>query len=221
MRGHELLETLKTEARAGQPVAAMLRHAARHAITDPHQPHLAELTDEGRAQAEEFGVALRGFARVRLFHSPVVRCRDTAECIARGARRVEVEVELAGGRPELGIDYIRDLAEAARLTALHRDHFVRLWFEGAVPASVIDPIPELARLKLGFVRDGLAELEGRSGVLDLHVSHDWNILALREHCCGVRHEEAGWLDFLDGIAFQTAPRGLRAIYRQTACEVGG
>lgn len=218
MRGQELLETLKRESRVGRPVAAMLRHAARHAIADPTKPHLAELTPEGRAHAEEFGAELRGFARVRLFHSPVVRCRDTAECIACGAGRAGLEVEIVGPRPELGIDYIRDLKEAARLTGLHHDHFVRLWFDGAVPPSVVDPIPHLAELKLGFVRSRLLELEGQGGVLDLHVSHDWNILALREHCCGVRHEEAGWLDFLDGIAFRVLTRGMRAVYRDAARE---
>jgi hypothetical protein len=54
--------------------------------------------------------------------------------------------------------------------------------------------------------------------LDLHVSHDWNIIVLRELVCGVRHEDAGWLDFLDGVVFTPTAAGLRAAYRQKIAE---
>ena len=216
MHGHELLATLRREAGDRTPVAAMLRHAARHPIADPQRPELAELTDEGRVHAEEFGAGLGGFARVRIFHSPVLRCRQTAECIAQGGGRAGTRVEISGAHPELGIDFIRDLKEAARLSEIHHNHFVRLWFQGAVPAGVVDPIPELAARKLAFVRARLGEISGEAGTLDLHVSHDWNILALREHFVGVRHEEAGWLTFLDGLAFRPSEGGLRTVYRGQA-----
>lgn len=219
MRGEELLATLRAEARAGRPVAAVMRHAARHPIADPQRPELAELTADGCAAAEAFGAQLGSFSRVRLFHSPVKRCQQTAECIARGVGRTGTGaiVELVGPHPALGIDYIRDLTEAGRLTVQHGDHFVRLWFEGRVPPTVVDPVPALAALKLDFVRAQLAA--ATPGTLDLHVSHDWNIIVLREHLVGVRHEDAGWLTFLDGVTFRPSERGLRAVYREHAREV--
>lgn len=217
MRGEELLATLREEARTGRPVAAVMRHAARHPIADPRRPELAELTADGCAAAEAFGAQLGDFSRVRLFHSPVKRCQQTAECIARGLAGAGGRAELVGAHPALGIDYIRDLAEAGRLTVQHGEHFVRLWFEGAVPPAVIDPAPALAAMKLDFVR---AQLAGAApGTLDLHVSHDWNIIILREHLVGVRHEEAGWLTFLDGVAFRSAGRGVRAVYRERFREI--
>lgn len=219
MRGDELLELLRREAAAGRPLAAMMRHAARHPIADPKLPHLAELTAEGCAAAEEFGARLGGFGRVRLFHSPVNRCRQTAECVARGAARAGVPAEILGAHDELGIDYIRDVGEAGRLSVIHGEHFVRLWFEGRVPVQVIDPAPELAARKVAFVAQRLAEIAQEPGALDLHVSHDWNIIILREHLVGVRHEEAGWLTFLDGVAFRRGERGLRAAYRASAREL--
>jgi hypothetical protein len=219
MRGEELLATLREEARAGQPVAAVMRHAARHPIADPKRPEIAELTADGCAAATEFGAQLGSFSRVRLFHSPVKRCQQTAECIAGGFARTGGRAELLGAHPALGIDYIRDLSEAGRLTVLHGDHFVRLWFEGQVPPSVIDPAPTLAAMKLDFVRARLGEVAAEPGTLDLHVSHDWNIIILREHLVGVRHEDAGWLTFLDGVAFRPSERGVRAIYRDQVREV--
>jgi broad specificity phosphatase PhoE len=219
MRGDELLELLRREGAAGRPLAAMMRHAARHPIADPKQPHLAELTAEGCAAAEEFGARLAGFGRVRLFHSPVKRCLQTAECVAHGAARAGVRAEICGAHAELGIDYIRDVGEAGRLSVIHGEHFVRLWFEGRVPPQVIDPAPALAARKVAFVERRLAEVAGEPGTLDLHVSHDWNIIILREHLVGVRHEEAGWLTFLDGVAFTPSSGGLRASYRDRQREI--
>ncbi|HLP26903.1 MAG TPA: histidine phosphatase family protein [Acidobacteriota bacterium] len=208
---------MRVEARAGQPVAAVMRHAARHPIADPQRPEIAELTADGCAAAVDFGRQLGSFSRVRLFHSPVKRCQQTAECIAEGLAAIGGRAELIGPHPALGIDYIRDLAEAGRLTVQHGDHFVRLWFENRVPPSVIDPAPALAALKLDFVRTQLAAAE--PGTLDLHVSHDWNIIILREHLCGVRHEDAGWLTFLDGVTFRASERGVRTVYREHAREL--
>ena len=97
MRGDELLALLRREAEGGRAVAAMMRHAARHPIADPKLPHLAELTSEGCSAAEEFGARLGGFARLRLFHSPVNRCKQTAECIAQGAGRAGVPERSGAG----------------------------------------------------------------------------------------------------------------------------
>lgn len=218
MRGDELLSTLRREAAVGRAVAAVMRHAARHPIADPQRPEVAELTPAGCEAAENFGQQLRGFARLRLFHSPVNRCRQTAECIALGAERAGVRVEWQGPQRQLGIEYIRDLAEAGRLTMQHGEHFVRLWFNGEVPINVIDEARRIADEKSAFVGRHLAQVAHVPGALDLHVSHDWNIIALRELYVGVRHEEAGWLSFLDGVVF--APEGdrLRVAYRESTRE---
>jgi hypothetical protein len=78
---------------------------------------------------------------------------------------------------------------------------------------VIRPPRGIASRKLELVTARLHEppIDGRR--LDLHVSHDWNIIVLRELLLGVRHEEAGWLTFLDGVAFAGETKQLRAFYR--------
>lgn len=213
------MATLRCEARAGRPLAAMMRHAARHPIADPARPDVAELTADGCAAARAFGEQLGDFRRLRLFHSPVNRCAHTAQCIAEGAARAGVRAELCGAHAALGIDYIRDLGEAGRLHVIHGEHFVRLWFQGGVPPAVIEPVPALAGTKLAFIRERLTEVAAEPGALDLHVSHDWNIIMLREQCVGVRHEEAGWLTFLDGVTFRPSEHGLRAVYREHARDL--
>jgi broad specificity phosphatase PhoE len=215
MQGDELLETL-AGLTAAPTVAAVMRHAARHPIANPAEPALAEITADGAKAATAFGARLSGFDRVRLFHSPVKRCGQTAECIAQGAVRAGLAVDLVGAREEIGIDYILDLTEAGRLTGLHGDRFVRLWVDGRIPTTVIRPTRELVTRQTDFVVERLREPTAGGRRLDLHVSHDWNIIVLRELLLQVRFEEAGWLTFLDGVAFTIDADGLKAIYRRHA-----
>ena len=211
MQGQEILDTLRTLNARGV-VALLIRHAERFPIVDVADPTRAELNAAGRAAAEALGARIKGFSRLRLFHSPVTRCQQTAECIARGAESAGLAVTLVGPKEPLGIDYILDLAEAGRLTTQHGDHFVRLWFSGQISARIIRPAAEIAAEKLAYLTARLDEDAG-PGRLDLHISHDWNTIILRELMFGVRHEEAGWLDYLDGVAFEPKPGALRAVYR--------
>jgi len=212
MYGHELLKTLETLPVDGSS-AAILRHAARFPIVDPTRPTLAEITPEGAVAAEDWGRRITGFDRVRLFHSPVKRCRQTAECIARGAQKTGLQIEHLGAEAALGVDYILDLAKAGQLTAQHDEHFVRLWMAGQIASEVIWPTTRIATAKLDYLARKLQEPSASGRRLDLHVTHDWNILTLRELMLGVRHEEAGWLDFLDGLAFSLIADRLEAVYR--------
>jgi broad specificity phosphatase PhoE len=215
MHGHELLKTIEALA-SDASSAAILRHAARFPIMDPARPELAEITAAGALAAEEMGRRIKGYDRVRIFHSPVKRCQQTSEYIARGADEIGLVVEHVGPESALGVEYIYDLGEAGRLSQLHGEHFVRLWVRGEVSAQVIGKTVDIAETKLTYLMGKLREpcREGRR--LDLHISHDWNIMVLREHLLGVRHEEVGWLDFLDGISFSLQSDQLQVFYRQTA-----
>lgn len=215
MHGLKLLETIRSLP-TDADVAVFLRHAERFPILAATDHTLAELTPDGFVAAEAFGARVHGFDCVRIFHSPVKRCRQTAESIARGLISKGLPVEIAGPAEALGVDYILDPVETARLATLHGDHFIRLWFTGQIEPTVIRAADQIATRKLDYLIQRLREPRSHGRRLDLHVSHDWNILALRELLCGVRHEEAGWLNFLDGVAFSSAVSGLRAVYRDRA-----
>jgi len=218
MLGQELLQSLESVP-STQNAAAMLRHSERHAITDSAKPMNAELTENGMAEARAMGERITGFAHLRLYHSPVKRCQQTAECIAEGASKAGLQVELVGPSEELGVYYIRDLVEAGRMHLAHGDDFIRLWFSGQVPESVVLEPEGIARRKLAHVSTHLAEPASQGRRLDLHFSHDWNIIVLRELLLGVRHEEAGWLNFLDGVAFSMpAQDTLTALWRETSAS---
>lgn len=193
--------------------AAMIRHGERHKLTSTTDPTAALLTEEGKRAATAMGAGLRHFSHLRLFHSPVERCRQTAQCLAEGARTAGLHVELAGPEHRLGFGYTKDMATACRMYSAMDEAFIAHWFTGQVPEEVISRPEHLADLTLNHITARLQEPSTRGRRLDLHVSHDWNLLVMRELLLGLTHEEAGWLGFLDGLAF--APKGddeLHAFY---------
>jgi hypothetical protein len=46
-------------------------------------------------------------------------------------------------------------------------------------------------------------------------------MLVREHYLGVRHEDAGWIDYLDGVAIQRATDGFVFRYRRRVVHVPG
>lgn len=211
MYGTALLTTLLETPRQSH-AAAILRHAERFPITDPARPELAELKPSGVEASIDFGRRVTGFGRVRLYHSPVKRCQQTAEGILRGLAERGVKGEIAGPREELGVAYIRNTLEAGRLGGALGEEFIRHWFNRQVPPDIVRPPAEVGALHRDFIERMLRENAVQERCLDLHVTHDWNILALREWLLGVRHEEAGWIDFLDGLVFTPcAPAGVQAL----------
>jgi hypothetical protein len=181
----------------GRPRALLVRHAAREEIRSARDIIDAQLTEAGHADAADFGETLTSFDAVRAMHSPILRCGQTAEGIVDGFSLAGGEATVGGPLPAIGGAYIRDPARVFLTFASDRTGFLRTWFDGRIPDDVIAPLPEVAQIQI----DGIAAAwRGRDPTeLQVFVTHDWNLLALREEVMGLRHEEAGWVEFLEGV----------------------
>lgn len=218
MYGQDLLDTLASLPRTSN-AAALLRHSKREALKSTTDPTTALLTEEGKEAARAFGQAIKGYEHLRLFHSPVPRCQQTASCIADGATAQGLHVEMLGTHDALGFGYTHDMAAACGLYFEIGEAFVSRWFSGAISESIISDPGHLAQTTLQHILPPLHEPSTRGRRLDLHVSHDWNVMVMRELLLGVRHEDAGWLSFLDGVAFDTPKEGCaRAHYTSKRVE---
>jgi len=196
-----------------QHAAAIIRHAQRHPLGSTTDPTKALLTDAGKAAAVVLGGRITGFTHLRLFHSPVMRCQQTAECIAEGAASSGMRIELCGARPRLGFVCTKDEAAALTLYTEIGDEFVSRWLSGILPAGMMEDPVDTVRHNLHELTATLHHETPHGPRLDLHVSHDWNIMVMRELLVGVRHEEVGWLGFLDGLAFhRSSARELTVAY---------
>ncbi|HOX43333.1 MAG TPA: histidine phosphatase family protein [Myxococcota bacterium] len=196
MRFEDMISGLPTD----RPLALLLRHAERASIDTIEDSYRALLTPAGMTAARLLGGRLAHLRPIRLAHSPVGRCRQTAACLAEGIQAAGGEATLLGERTELGGPYMLDF-RAAMAAVLDEGggRFVRAWFDGRPPADgLVRPFREAARGQLEALLASLRE-PGARGVW-LGISHDWNLLLLREGYLGLRHEAAGWPDYLEGLA---------------------
>lgn len=193
--------------------ALIIRHGDRHEILahSIKDSLSVGLTEKGFCDAEEFGRSLPFFPMVRFFHSPAVRCRETAQTISIGAMSQGIVVELIQEELKLCAPYVRDdrcLIEADRLGK----DFLRSWMSGQIDPEWVYGMGPSAYL---VVEPILSRLRENENCLDIHVSHDWDIMLLREFILGIRHEDAGWLSCLDGMTFLPNGEGCRACYRES------
>jgi broad specificity phosphatase PhoE len=202
-------------AMLGGPTVLMLRHAPRGEIRDPTTGDDVLLTPEGFAEAEKLGESIgripQPTSSIVLAHSPVRRCEQTVIAIHAGLARSGSDARILGERGHLGGPYLRD---SRRALAVARDlgpSFVRSWFDGKLAADLVQPLAEAATEQVHRAIDVLDQVDQPR--LAILVSHDWNLMMIREHFFGVRHENAGWIDFLDGVMIRRTATGISATYR--------
>lgn len=184
-----------------RPVALMLRHAERYQITHMNNAMEPLLTEKGKDDAMRYGRELSKMAiacPLHLYHSPVERCKETAEAIQSGLESVNITSLLKGMDINLGGPYItgdwREVAASAEEVGFL--NFVRMWFNGEVKSGLVLPLKEAAEQQLDVLR---AHLE-KNDYSTLHVTHDWNLMIMREYFFEITHEDWGVPDFLDTIA---------------------
>ena len=174
----------------------VLRHAARYPIRSLTDIVTARLTEDGHQDAFQLGRRLGEQWRVLVFHSPVIRCAETAEGIVAGCQDVGQQAQLGGAIDELGGFYLRDPMMLVKLSAT-RNGFLRAWFDGEYPEKSIIPRDETAKRELAAIVKAWDETD--SDVLRIFVTHDFNVLALREQYLNLRFEDVDWVEYLEGI----------------------
>lgn len=186
--------------------AILMRHAERGHFSHPAAGALVPITENGAVEATRLGRSLASCGPLDFVHSPVGRCRQTAEAMLAGAREPGASVTLTGEEPKLGGPYMLDVPAALDLAGQFGHRFLREWFDGRLPVHLFKPRRHAAREQIETVESHM----GRAGRgLVVLVTHDWNLLAVREELFGLRHEVDAWPGFLDGLVFWRGSAGLR------------
>ncbi len=193
----------------GDAPIVVLRHSVRGAIrtADIAEAVRTPLTEEGRELAHALGRLLPRERSLRLWWSPVPRCRDTAECIAAGLRDGGGTAALAGEQEFLGATYVRAGPEIMQEFAARGPRgFVDAWFQGELGGGRIDEPREAGRRLLRQLL-ALRATEQPPGDIDLHVTHDLTLVVLLGLVRNVTDEAFRWPRYLDAVAL--LPRGAR------------
>jgi len=179
-------------------IIMVLRHSHRNDPTELEELHDVRLTPQGHHVAKIFGKKLPSERVIRLYHSPVGRCKETAEDILIGFEEVGGKGVLkgvltplffAGTAPKFFEDIVK---EESHLPFLYR------WAVGFYSPDRINPLQTYCRNAADVIWRGNKDAPERG--IDIHITHDIFLMALRFGWFGIP-PDAEWVPFLGGIAF--------------------
>jgi broad specificity phosphatase PhoE len=182
-----------------EPVTMMIRHAERFPIFNVSSAWNALLTEKGKEDAFRYGAEAAVLSHLTIYHSPVQRCRQTAEYIVKGVGEAGGSADLGGPLEEIGGSESIGSFESiqAPLREYGISEFLRMWFDGKLIEGDIHSLEHAAAIGYGCIKEKSRAHENSV----IMVSHDWNIMILREYLLHMRHEDVGYPDFLDGITY--------------------
>jgi len=194
-------------------VSLIIRHSNRHSIPKGVIEHRdVPLTTEGRKLAFHFGKKLPKYYSIRLYYSPIPRCRETAEYLMKGIHNNSRSAKLMGEKDFLYINLI-DQREIVRiLEKIGHHNFGYNWLKGKIDQEIIEP-PKLVASKI--IEGIITSMKKRiRNSIDIHVTHDLNILSVRDIISPIQNEKFDWPEYLDGIIATHNEDKMKLIWRE-------
>jgi broad specificity phosphatase PhoE len=182
-----------------EKMSILMRHSARHYDLEhmEREPFLA-LTEKGKELSFNLGKELPAGMLLRPYSSVFGRCVETAYLIDKGY--VSQGGQTVHNRIEdlLAPSYVKKPFELSKILRARLPDFVRHWFEGNISAEIIDPPNQAARAIAHMLAEKLEEQPEKQ--INLAISHDWHLYLVKEQIMGLKHEDVGRVDYLEGVA---------------------
>jgi hypothetical protein len=179
-------------------IILLLRHSQRNEPDDFDVNADLNLTLQGRKIANHFGKKLPTDKTVRLFHSKADRCRETAEEIFNGFKEIGGEAILIGDLLPLhhiGIDLEFFLEENKKYDILE---IFNRWSAGLYSPEHWNSLFLYSQKAADIIWEQIENASEQT--LDIHVTHDLHLLALRFGWFGIPPSRK-WVNYLGGFAF--------------------
>jgi len=195
---------LITKANNSYCFAIVLRHSIREEIKDATQSQHQLLTEEGKKLAVDFGSKLPTNKKIRLFHSHVKRCEETAVCIKQGFKGDVSEIivhNLLTGFYLLNPESIlRDVNKIGSLK------FISNWFSDFYQDNQLMTALKARKQMTDYIIQNYDK-----DCLDIYVTHDWNIVLLLSHCYNVIENNYLWPNYMHGVSFENIQNDISII----------
>jgi hypothetical protein len=194
-------------------VSLLIRHSNRYPIPKGVKEHQdVPLTTQGRKLAFQFGKKLPRSYSIRLFHSPIPRCKETAEYLMKGFQNNYGSAKLMGEKDFLYINLI-DQREIVRiLERIGHHNFGYSWLKGKLDQGIIEPPQKVASKIIKSIFTLMKN--GIQNSIDIHITHDLNILSVREVISPIQNENFDWPEYLDGIIVTQNEEKVTLIWRE-------
>jgi hypothetical protein len=196
-RAYQLLQGLK-EFPDDKKIIMVIRHSHRYDSNNIREHEKDHLTPLGHEVAREFGEQLPTDRPIRLFHSQVQRCRETAENIYKGLNQNGVRSEIIGTLSSLYDIKISPDDFYREATKYPLDRLLYRWSAGFYPENMVVPFKIYAKNAAYEIWSKLKESPERG--IDLHVSHDFILMCLRLGWFGL-YTGTQMPTYLSGFAF--------------------
>jgi broad specificity phosphatase PhoE len=218
----KILETLKWAKNARQllnhaaklipdlPAYLFIRHSHRLDPADRSQMWKEPITEFGSNIAQEFGRRLASISsrNILLYHSPLLRCQQTAMKILEGIKSVNGKGSLIGPKSEL-LDLEGKQTEIDKIEQSDKFNYVNYWVLGFYRPEIIEPACHYG-LRMVKMLQQLNITDPNT--LVLMVGHDDRLLGFRAVCTGIC-VDSDWLPFLGGYIFQFTTQSIQIYHR--------
>ncbi len=176
----------------------ILRHSHRNDPKPLENVNKLRLTLKGHALAKKFGENLPTNRPIRLFHSIIWRCEETAENIHIGFQNIGGSSELKGVLKPL---FEIGLQEKTLTERFKNDHFRKVlfrWSAGFYSEKDWTPFTTYCQQTAQLIWN--QEKSTPNNGIDIYVTHDWHVMSLRFGWFGLPPDE-NWVKYLGGFAF--------------------
>ncbi|MBN1801414.1 MAG: histidine phosphatase family protein [Candidatus Lokiarchaeota archaeon] len=195
-QARELIEGLRMTPQNAK-IVLFLRHSHRKETNDAKELRTLRLTEMGREIAKIFGSLLPKEKRIRTYHSPSPRCVETAELINEGFREIGGKSAVIGTYSPLNEVLLAGNLIASEAIKHPGFEFIKRWRDGCYSSEEIVSLADYSRKVYDKTIETLNN--GEKGTINIHVSHDIFVIALREGFFDFR-SEGKWCSFLGGFA---------------------
>lgn len=175
-----------------------LRHSHRDSITNVEEMTSLGLTEKGKEIAELVGRNLPLNRTIRLYHSAIPRCQETAKYIIKGFREIGGKGRLMGSLKHLyqvdgEVEYIVE-----QIFNNLDEQLINRWAAGHFPPDKFQPLHLYSQETAKLVFDKNKRAPNNN--IDIFVTHDLQIMALRFSWFGLEPCDY-WVSYLGGFLF--------------------
>ena len=201
-------------------VFLLVRHGERNHIT-PNDPDFGAhvgLTERGREQALSLGRCIPQTGDMSFFSSPVGRCMETAQCIAKGRGIENPQVQPLDCLAEY---FVQDYDEYTKVLRAGFYEGICEWLKNEAEGKPRRTREAFAPLSARSEEMLAMMLEKGNARFNIFATHDAWIVPCLTHFCKMQFTPKRWMNYLTGMAVVTdAGKNVKRIVPVTALESG-
>lgn len=179
-------------------ILLVLRHSHRDEPKDLSGIYKLRLTPQGHAIAKKFGEHLPNNGEIKIFHSVIWRCEETAKNIHEGFKKTGGKSELIGKFEPLSNIGINLKEFTGELIKHPFNEILFRWVSGFYLSEEWVPFIQYIQNSAQLIWNHIKDIP--EGGMNIYITHDWHLMSFRFGWFGLPPDDR-WVNYLGGFAF--------------------